>query len=146
MQRLGEVSALDLGTAFLPTENILDPALANLRRTVTLDGQLVSNISEPANTALELRSLTRYLNNPFIRVFTGLCNHHAHMLAEESEDLDISTAMSAEGADNTLEQESEEILHRLMETILLYFSSHTQGKDWLRRFGLPTIPQHGLLI
>ncbi|KAJ7742357.1 hypothetical protein DFH07DRAFT_708742, partial [Mycena maculata] len=78
--------------------------------------------------------LTAFFDNPFLTVFIAIRDLHARLLAEEHEGMaDITAQISSEADEDKPERSSKELLHRLMEVILLYFSLHTRGEDWLRR-------------
>lgn len=87
-------------------------------------------------TTLEVRPMTAFKYNSFCAVFSMIrANLRARRLAEKyghptEKSLGSTTT---EEYENKPERGSEQLLHRLMDGILLFFAEETCGEDWLRR-------------
>ncbi|KAJ6568221.1 hypothetical protein DFH09DRAFT_432418 [Mycena vulgaris] len=97
-------------------------------------------------TTIDASSMTNFLGNPFLLVFTALRDLRSRLLAEECEDLydGRSVEKSAEANEDKAERGSEELLHRLVEVILLYFAQETD-EDWFRSTAAASSHQVDLL-
>lgn len=86
------------------------------------------------STTVDTRPISGFHGNPFLTAFTAIRDLRSRMLAEQYEaDYDFSAKLSTEQDENKNEQGSEELLHRIMDVILMYFSELNKGYDWLRR-------------
>ena len=139
LRNLSAATAYDLGWVTLanpPTaEGVMKTRAELLRLEQGRDRETAADTPRSAIT-LEHHSMNTFMGNPFLTVFTALRDLRARLLAEDSEAPEQVTAgaPSAEKDEDKPERGSEELLHRLMDVILLYFSQYTGGRDWLRRY------------
>lgn len=137
LYRLKAAKALDLGLACMGKMAKLDPKLQH-RGSLMEDEQNTKEKTFDTSrkaTTLELQSLTTFLTNPFLPIFTSIRDLRARRLAEKYENPNELTAgsKSGEADEDKPERGSEELLHRLMDVILLFFAQETDHQDWLRR-------------
>lgn len=136
--RLGQAKALDLGLAHFANLSKLYPDLEF--RVPQMEAEMKNKIktldTSRKATTLEVHPISTFKNNPFALAFTSIRDLRARRLAEKFEHPDDATfgSTTSEGDENKPERGSEELLHRLMDAILLFFSEETDGQDWLRRF------------
>ncbi|CAK5267490.1 unnamed protein product [Mycena citricolor] len=137
-------SSTDLGSVSLTkhTEGV-QPELVAMLRLMQLDRDdphyLLDNI-DGATTVMR-KPMSDFLSNPFVSVFTALRDLRTRRLAENYEHVldgvswDNGKSLSNESEEDKGERASQELLFRLMDVILQFFSRQKQGADWLRSTG-----------
>ncbi|KAG5644905.1 hypothetical protein DXG03_007457 [Asterophora parasitica] len=131
--RAASASQLEhVAVADLPAD---DPMLMYREELMKLEKRLSPESAAEVTPATTITpsSMTNFLNNPFCLVFTAIRDLRSRLLAEEFEDPydGLTGKKSAEEDEDKAERGSEELLHRLMEVILLFFAQQT-GVDWMR--------------
>ncbi|KAJ6538434.1 hypothetical protein DFH09DRAFT_1323677 [Mycena vulgaris] len=141
-------TASDLGlvtVADLPSD---DPRLLYREELIMLEKErgLASGLEITRATTIDATSMTNFLGNPFLLVFTAIRDLRSRLLAEQHGDLydGLTAEQSGEANEDKAERGSEELLHRLMEVILLYFAQQT-GEDWFRSTAAASSHQIDLL-
>lgn len=136
LQHLTAASAYDLGWVTL-TNSITKEGSLDIRKKLALleEEMKIPSTDTPADAmTLEHHPMSSFMYNPFLTVFTAIRDSRSRLLAETHEDPgDVTTQRSVEAKESKKERSAEELLHRFMEVVLLYFSHHTKGTDWLRR-------------
>ncbi|CAK5267542.1 unnamed protein product [Mycena citricolor] len=146
LNKLCAASSIDLGSVSLSRNNAENPELHNLIRLM----QLERDVPDPffptpldidGATTFARKSMSQFITNPFLTVFLSLRDLRARRLAEHYEDVrdgaSVATksGVTGESDEDKNEVASEELLHRLMDIVLVYYSRKTKDQDWLRSTG-----------